>query len=77
MGAASAVLRDKQVASSETKVFVKSAVMVGLIGILKKKIKIQIPKASLNAQYFTVYTVSQKKQGTTILSITSPNVDRF
>jgi len=23
------------------------------------------------------YTVSQKKQGTTILSITSPNVDRF
>jgi len=30
---------DKQVASSETKVFVKSAVIVGLIGILKKKIK--------------------------------------
>ena len=25
----------------------------------------------------TFYTVSQKKQGTTILSITSPNVDRF
>jgi len=24
-----------------------------------------------------IYTVSQKKQGTTILSITSPNVDRF
>ena len=24
-----------------------------------------------------MYTVSQKKQGTTILSITSPNVDRF
>ena len=30
---------DKQVVSSETKVFVKSAVIVGLIGILKKKIK--------------------------------------
>jgi len=24
-----------------------------------------------------IYTMSQKKQGTTILSITSPNVDRF
>jgi len=24
-----------------------------------------------------IYTVSQKKQGTTVLSMTSPNVDRF